>query len=350
MDLLFNVDDNLGFTPIITDLMLHTLKPVATSEGVWCFSYTDNVMIVLWNPSIKRSVGVSVPSYMDQPDSPKMVLGFGVRPDTLDPTILKINYPYYGEGPWYVSVFTLSSGRWTILDSFQKFKCMIHFNAIESGVIMYNDMTYSFLVEMLVNKFELNPNKQLSLSYRLSPTDSRVEINDDNDVRLFVTCACESTNSIPHLYIYQHEEITQTMDQTLIIPGPAGILQAAKLRKFRDITEGSSTMPTQDYVKKVIEDASEEDASEEDAFEDDHFTPKKKTYIVFDHETAIERSIVVSLNCFIGHEDLVIAQELWVGHGIPHSKSGSVPVNKASTTLQLSCIDGNEIGRKSILG
>ncbi|PWA48164.1 F-box domain-containing protein [Artemisia annua] len=74
-----------------------------------------NVMIVLLNPSIKRSVGVSVPSYMDQPDSPKMVLGFGVRPDTLDPTILKINYPYYGEGPWYVSVFTLSSGRWTIL-------------------------------------------------------------------------------------------------------------------------------------------------------------------------------------------------------------------------------------------
>ncbi|PWA74840.1 hypothetical protein CTI12_AA248110 [Artemisia annua] len=124
---------------------------------------------------------------------------------------------------------------------------------------MYNDMTYSFLVEMLVNKFELNPNKHLSLSYRLSPTDSRVEINDDNDVRLFVTCVCESTNSIPHLYIYQHEEITQTMDQTLIIPGPAGILQAAKLRKCRDITEGSSTMPTQDYVKKVIEDASEDD-------------------------------------------------------------------------------------------
>ncbi|PWA41546.1 F-box domain-containing protein [Artemisia annua] len=103
MGLLFNVDNNLGFAPINTDLMLHTLKPVATSEGVWCFSYVDNVMIVLWNPSIKRSVGVLVPSYMYQPDSPKMVFGFGVRPDTLDPTILKINYPYYGEGPWHDS-------------------------------------------------------------------------------------------------------------------------------------------------------------------------------------------------------------------------------------------------------
>ena len=115
MGFLFNVDDNLGFTPINTDLMLHTLKPIATHEGVWCFSYIDNFMVVLWNPSIKRSVGVLVPSYKDQPDSPKMVFGFGVTPGTLDPTILKINYPYYGEGPWYVSMFTLTSGCWTIL-------------------------------------------------------------------------------------------------------------------------------------------------------------------------------------------------------------------------------------------
>ena len=115
MGLLYNVDENFGITPINTDLMLTTLTPVANSKGVWCFSYTQNIMVVLWNPSIQRSVGVLVPSYMDQPDSPKMVLGFGVRPDTLDPTVLKINYPYYGEGPWYVSVFTLSSGRWNIL-------------------------------------------------------------------------------------------------------------------------------------------------------------------------------------------------------------------------------------------
>lgn len=116
---MFYVDENFGLTPLITDLMLNTVKPIATSEGVWCFSYLDNIMVVLWNPSIKRSVGVLVPSYMDQPpDSPKLVFGFGVRPDTLDPTILKINYPYYGEGPWYVSVFTLSSGRWNVLDNF----------------------------------------------------------------------------------------------------------------------------------------------------------------------------------------------------------------------------------------
>ncbi|GJR03481.1 hypothetical protein Tco_0414238 [Tanacetum coccineum] len=47
-----------------------------------------------------------------------MLFGFGVHPVTLDPTILKINYPYYGQGPWYVSVFTLSSRSWYKLESY----------------------------------------------------------------------------------------------------------------------------------------------------------------------------------------------------------------------------------------
>lgn len=149
-------------------------------------------------------------------------------------------------------------------DSIKRLKCKLHFNDIESGVIMYNDMTYSLLVEMLVNKFGLDPNKQISLSCKLSPPDTMVEINNDDDVCLFGVCVCESPNSIPHLYIAQHEETTPTIGETRIIPGPAGILQAARLRIYRDITEGgpSSLMPTQEYVRQIVEDASK----------DDHFT------------------------------------------------------------------------------
>lgn len=145
--------------------------------------------------------------------------------------------------------------------SFQKFKCKLHFKDKESGVIMYSDMTYSFLVEMLVNKFELDLNKQLNLSYRLSPSDTLMEIKDNNEVSLFVTCACGSPNGIIHLYIDQPRENATT---TRIIPGPAGILQLARLSKNTDIMEGgpSSVMPTQEYVGKIMEDASE----------DDHFT------------------------------------------------------------------------------
>nr|GEW80625.1 hypothetical protein [Tanacetum cinerariifolium] len=67
-------------------------------------------------PINKKSVGILVPSYTYQPESPKMILGFGICPVTLEPTILKINYPLYTDGPWYVSVSTLSSRTWYNLD------------------------------------------------------------------------------------------------------------------------------------------------------------------------------------------------------------------------------------------
>ncbi|GKD77245.1 hypothetical protein Tco_1339866 [Tanacetum coccineum] len=46
-----------------------------------------------------------------------------------------------------------------------------------------------------------------------------------------------------------------------IIPGPAGIVQTAKLRKLVDTREGGeeSVMSTQEYIRKVIEDVGEDD-------------------------------------------------------------------------------------------
>nr|GEY71566.1 hypothetical protein [Tanacetum cinerariifolium] len=51
-------------------------------------------------PINKKSVEISVPNYTFQPDSPKMIFGFGIRPVTLESTLLKINYPLYIDGPW----------------------------------------------------------------------------------------------------------------------------------------------------------------------------------------------------------------------------------------------------------
>ncbi|GJT85169.1 phospholipase-like protein [Tanacetum coccineum] len=96
-----NTDENLAFRHIDSDLNIISLTPVASSEGVWCFAFGDNSMFLLWNPSIKKSVGISVPNYTFQPDSPKMIFGFGIRPVTLEPTLLKINYPLYSDGPWF---------------------------------------------------------------------------------------------------------------------------------------------------------------------------------------------------------------------------------------------------------
>ncbi|GKC56886.1 hypothetical protein Tco_1084484 [Tanacetum coccineum] len=113
----YAVDENLVFRHVDYNLKFFSLRPIATSEGVWCFSYGENSMLFLWNPSIKKLVGTLVPNYTRQPDSPKMIFGFGVHPETLDPTLLKINYPLYSQGPWYVSVFTLSSRSWFNLDN-----------------------------------------------------------------------------------------------------------------------------------------------------------------------------------------------------------------------------------------
>ncbi|PWA70122.1 hypothetical protein CTI12_AA291590 [Artemisia annua] len=46
-----------------------------------------------------------------------------------------------------------------------------------------------------------------------------------------------------------------------IIPGPAGIFQAAKLRKQMDIHEGGveSVLSTQKYIKKIVEDVGEDE-------------------------------------------------------------------------------------------
>nr|GEY56792.1 hypothetical protein [Tanacetum cinerariifolium] len=68
---------------------------------------------------------------------------------------------------------------------------------------MYDDMTYSLLVEMVVKKFNLDPNDRLNLSFKLLSLDSQLAITDDEDVKLFVDYDSSSTDGISHLYVCQ---------------------------------------------------------------------------------------------------------------------------------------------------
>ncbi|GJS25039.1 hypothetical protein Tco_0453671 [Tanacetum coccineum] len=139
-----------------------------------------------------------------------------------------------------------------------KFKCVLHFNTFEEGVIRYDDMTYSMLLEFVGKRFNLDPNVRLNLSFNLSTIER--EITNDEDVEFLIDCATNSLNDeIPHLYVTLPKN-----PEARIIPGPAGILQKALLRKNADVMAGGhdNIMTTQEYVKKVNEDMSE----------DDHFT------------------------------------------------------------------------------
>ncbi|GKB34691.1 hypothetical protein Tco_0879633, partial [Tanacetum coccineum] len=57
------------------------------------------------------------------------------------------------------------------------------------------------------------------------------------------------------------EPSPSTPNPVRIIPGPAGIVQAAKLLKQRDILLGldEAVMSTQEYMKKVVEDVGEDE-------------------------------------------------------------------------------------------
>ncbi|GJY60468.1 reverse transcriptase domain-containing protein [Tanacetum coccineum] len=111
--------------------------------------------------------------------------------------------------------------------SSKKFKCILHFNTFEEGVIFYDDMTYSMLLEFVVNRFNLDPNVRFNLSFNL-PANER-DITNDDDVEFFIDYATNSiTDEIPHLYIRPPKV------EARIIPGP-------------------------EYVRKVNEDVSEDD-------------------------------------------------------------------------------------------
>nr|XP_043632450.1 putative F-box protein At3g16590 [Erigeron canadensis]XP_043632451.1 putative F-box protein At3g16590 [Erigeron canadensis]XP_043632452.1 putative F-box protein At3g16590 [Erigeron canadensis] len=86
-------------------------------------------MVYLWNPSIRKSICIQVPYISNENFGNNRldgVIGFGVCPASLDPTVLKIKYNYSEQNikdmpginvPWKVGVFTLSTGSWSILST-----------------------------------------------------------------------------------------------------------------------------------------------------------------------------------------------------------------------------------------
>ncbi|GJS45806.1 phospholipase-like protein [Tanacetum coccineum] len=89
---MLSLDHNLTYSPLVTVVNDSNLLQLALVTGY-------------------------VPAFNSQPKSDKILLGFGVHPDTLDPTIIKVSYPRGRHGNWYVSVFTLSSMDWKKLDN-----------------------------------------------------------------------------------------------------------------------------------------------------------------------------------------------------------------------------------------
>ncbi|GKC03099.1 transposase, MuDR, MULE transposase domain protein [Tanacetum coccineum] len=68
----------------------------------------------------------------------------------------------------------------------RKFKCLIHYNGMNRGSILHDDLTYTMLHEMVMKKFNLEANYPLNLSEKLSSIDDNFDITDDHEIRTFV--------------------------------------------------------------------------------------------------------------------------------------------------------------------
>ncbi|XP_076882894.1 uncharacterized protein LOC143531491 [Bidens hawaiensis] len=92
------------------------LKMPFVLSSLGYYEWKDS-MFVLWNPSIRKSVALSVPDVSDLNDG-QTLIAFGVCPRTSDPKIVNINFHILSTlddtifSPWQVGVYTLSSRAW----------------------------------------------------------------------------------------------------------------------------------------------------------------------------------------------------------------------------------------------
>nr|GEU41300.1 hypothetical protein [Tanacetum cinerariifolium] len=96
--------------------LLNYISTLTSVNGLLCFygsrkGVLDEKIAVLWNPSIRKAVGVAISNSLRIQDGLTFV-GFGVCPNTCDPKLVRINTIGYPTVNWEVEVFMLSTRVW----------------------------------------------------------------------------------------------------------------------------------------------------------------------------------------------------------------------------------------------
>lgn len=146
-------------------------KVIGSSCGLWGFygyktESTDTDMIVIWNPSIRKSVGIVVPCELKTTSGKLNHVGFGVCPSTYDPTIVGMSF----QKMWQVRILTLSSKTWKMIPSSNlpcesirlrsstqvaagRFICWLAFDKIvaNEGIFQFENLILSF--DLITHEF-----------------------------------------------------------------------------------------------------------------------------------------------------------------------------------------------------
>ncbi|GJU15196.1 F-box protein-like protein [Tanacetum coccineum] len=146
--------------PNASTLMKHLreLEVIGYSRGLLCLYGTCTwSMFVLWNPSIRRSVGIVHHNITDG------VFGFAVCPVTNEPTIVKYSYPCI------VEVFTLSSKRWTVIQCNKPCKpVQFHERSHGRSQVVIGSCIYRVSYETILLQYGYYAHKYMIVSFDLN--------------------------------------------------------------------------------------------------------------------------------------------------------------------------------------
>ncbi|GKD81146.1 probable galacturonosyltransferase 7 isoform X2 [Tanacetum coccineum] len=154
-------------------------------------------MLVIWNPSIGKSFGILSFSWWEY------LYGFGVCPDTSDPTVVKIIQTH--NKPWHVEVFTLSSGVWNVIPSSNLLRQSIRLMSKTQVVI--DKFIYWGAYEMTSADDGESTTNHMVVSFDLITKDFKVVdlpdslTNDLNGARVFVSKLRESLVVYGSIYV-----------------------------------------------------------------------------------------------------------------------------------------------------
>nr|GEV62101.1 hypothetical protein [Tanacetum cinerariifolium] len=130
-------------------------------------------MVVIWNPSIRKSVGIVLPPLHN---SSLTTLGFGVCPSTFDPTIIMMSYSYWNfdTDNWQVNVFSLSSKTWKMIPSSNVPRGSVRITS--STQVATNRFVFWVACHMICANNRLSEHRSLILSFDLITQEFK-EIN-----------------------------------------------------------------------------------------------------------------------------------------------------------------------------
>ncbi|GKD36158.1 reverse transcriptase domain-containing protein, partial [Tanacetum coccineum] len=136
-------------------------------------------MVALWNPAIKKSVGIVIPNEYT-------AIGFGVCPETSDPKVVKINTIDLLTVHWEVEVYSLSSRVWKSVSNGPAFKsCDLMLDQVTiDGYIYWLAMDKNNLCDSLKTKFiisyDLKSDKfgEVCFPDSLVQSDALMKVND----------------------------------------------------------------------------------------------------------------------------------------------------------------------------